>query len=78
MPESLSFSSTEEEIEYWKSKYEETKTAFEEYKEDRAHAEEEQEIELMDLETKALDFELKYEQEKQEKDDLIVSSFILC
>jgi hypothetical protein len=67
-----SFASPAEEVAYWKLLAEEVTADFEEYKETHGQVEEELENDLLTLEEKALDFELKFEQERQEKEDLIV------
>ena len=66
------FASPAEEIAFWKEKYEDLELSFSEHKEEREQAEEELENDLLTAEEKALDFELKYEQERQEKEDLVV------
>ena len=67
-----SFASKDEEIQYWKNLYKEVEQNYEEVLEQKRLAEEEFENEIMSMEEKSLDFEIKYEQEKNEKLDIIV------
>lgn len=70
------FNSIEDEMKYWKEQFLELQKNHEEYKEQKEQTIEEIENEVLTLEEKALDYEIKYEQEKQDKDDLIVNIII--
>lgn len=57
----------------WKAQYDELLRNHEDYKESRAQAEEELENELLTAEERSVEFELKYEEEKQAKEIIMVS-----